>query len=239
MNELMNLNTTSPFPVNGRELHTRLGIDTPYHKWFARMCDYGFEANKDFVTEDKNVRRADGSLMPQMQIDHHLKLSMAKELCMLQRTEKGREVRRYLIAVEEAWNSPDAIMERALSIAHERVKALQSNVHHLKAANSELEVQAHIMEPKADYFDELVKRGAALGLRETAKLLRVRERAFIAFLLSHGYLYRDRKGKLHPAAEYMDDLFVIKECYNEKTDWTGTQTLTTPKGRQLFHSMML
>lgn len=236
MNELMNLNTTSPFPIDGRELHTQLGVATAYKDWFPRMCEYGFEAGKDFEVSLKTEQNPMGG---RPALNHHLKLSMAKELCMLQRTEKGREVRRYLIAVEEAWNSPDAIMERALSIAHERVKALQSNVHHLKAANSELEVQARIMEPKADYFDELVKRGAALGLRETAKLLRVRERAFIAFLLSHGYLYRDRKGKLHPAAEYMDDLFVIKECYNEKTDWTGTQTLTTPKGRQLFHSMML
>lgn len=236
MNELMNLNTTSPFPVNGRELHTRLGIATAYKDWFPRMCEYGFEAGKDFEVSLKTEQNPMGG---RPALNHHLKLSMAKELCMLQRTEKGREVRRYLIAVEEAWNSPDAIMERALSIAHERVKALQSNVLHLKAANSELAVQARIMEPKAEYFDELVKRGAALGLRETAKLLRVRERAFIVFLLSHGYLYRDRKGKLHPAAEYMDDLFVVKECYNEKTDWTGTQTLTTPKGRQLFHSMML
>ena len=236
MNELLNLNTTSPFPIDGRELHEQLGIATAYKDWFPRMCEYGFEQGKDFEVSLKNEHNPIGG---RPALNHRLTLNMAKEICMLQRTEKGRRVRRYLIAIEDAWNSPDAIMERALSIARARVKELQGDIRHLQAANSELSVKARIMEPKAEYFDELVNRGAALGLRETAKLLRVQERAFIAFLLSHGYLYRDRKGKLHPVAEYTDTLFVVKECYNEKTDWTGTQTLTTPKGRQLFHSLMI
>ena len=240
MNDIITIHEeNAEYPVSGRELHQRLGIETPYSKWFPRMCEYGFEAGKDFQTEDKNVRRADGALMPQTQADHMLTLSMAKELCMLQRTDAGREVRRYLIRVEDAWNSPDAIMQRALTIANDRVKRLTGDVLHLQAANSELTVQKQIMQPKADYFDELVERGVNLSFRETAKQLCVKERQFVSFLVEHRYVYRDKKGKLMPFAQYADSgLFVIKECYNEKTQWGGTQTLISPKGRETFRLLM-
>ena len=235
MNDVLNIREASEYPISGRELHERLAIETPYHKWFPRMCEYGFEEEKDYRTMDKKVHRAEGTLMPQMQADHFLTLSMAKELCMLQRTDKGREVRRYLLRVEEAWNSPDAIMERALRIAHDRVAALTGEVLTLQAANSELTVQTQIMRPKAEYFDDLVERGVNLSFRETAKQLGIKERAFVDFLIKHKYVYRDKKGKLTPYAQHADSgLLVVKECFNEKTQWGGTQTLITPKGRESF-----
>lgn len=235
MNELIRMDGASEFPVSGRELHERLGIETPYHIWFPRMCEYGFEAGKDFQTMNKNVQRVDGTIMPKQQTDHQLTLSMAKELCMIQRTEQGREVRRYLIRVEEAWNSPDAIMARALTIANDRVKELTGQVLKLEASNSELTVQTQIMRPKAEYFDELVDRNLLTSFRETAKQLHVKERAFVDFLLSHKYVYRDKKGKLTPYAQHTEKgLFELKECVNEKTQWSGTQTLITPKGRETF-----
>lgn len=70
--------------VDGRQLHMFLEVETPYKKWFDRMSEYGFEENKDFITVDKIVRRADGAEMPQKQYDHLLTLDMAKELAMLQ-----------------------------------------------------------------------------------------------------------------------------------------------------------
>lgn len=229
----MDMDSASEFPINGRELHERLGIETPYHKWFPRMCEYGFEAGKDFQeVSDKNVQNPLGG---RPSTDHNLTLSMAKELCMLQRTEQGREVRRYLIRVEEAWNSPDAIMARALNIATNRVKELTGQVMRLEASNSELTVQAQIMRPKAEYFDELVDRNLLTSFRETAKQLKVKERVFVDFLLSHKYVYRDKKGKLTPYAQHTEKgLFELKECVNEKTQWSGTQTLITPKGRETF-----
>lgn len=229
----MDMDSASEFPINGRELHERLGIETPYHKWFPRMCEYGFEAGKDFQeVSDKNVQNPLGG---RPSTDHNLTLSMAKELCMLQRTEQGREVRRYLIRVEEAWNSPDAIMARALNIATNRVKELTGQVMRLEASNSELTVQAQIMRPKAEYFDELVDRNLLTSFRETAKQLKVKERVFVDFLLSHKYVYRDKKGKLTPYAQHTEKgLFELKECMNEKTQWSGTQTLITPKGRETF-----
>ena len=233
MNELIRMDGASEFPVSGRELHERLGIETPYHKWFPRMCEYGFEDGKDFQeVSDKIVQNPLGG---RPTTDHQLTLSMAKELCMFQRTEQGREVRRYLLRVEEAWNSPDAIMARALTIANDRVKELTGQVLKLEASNSELTVQTQIMRPKAEYFDELVDRNLLTSFRETAKQLHVKERAFVDFLLSHKYVYRDKKGKLTPYAQHTEKgLFELKECVNEKTQWSGTQTLITPKGRETF-----
>ena len=90
------------------------------------------------------------------------------------------------------------------------------------------------MQPKADYFDELVDRNLLTNFRETAKQLNVKEKAFIRFLLEKKYIYRDQKGKLMPYADRNNDLFEVKECFNEKTQWSGTQTMVTPKGRETF-----
>ena len=104
----------------------------------------------------------------------------------------------------------------------------------LEAANSQLAVQNQIMQPKADYFDEMVERNLLTNFRETAKMLEVKERAFLKFLLEKKYIYRDKRGKLLPSADKNDGLFEVKECINEKTKWSGTQTLITPKGRETF-----
>lgn len=228
MNELLNLDSTSAFPIDGRELHDRLGVETAYKDWFPRMCEYGFEEGKDFCS---NLSESTGGRPARR---HSLTLSMAKEICMLQRTELGRRVRRYLIDVESAWNSPEQVMARALRMADETIGRLTGQVRRLEADNSRLTVDNQIMEPKAAYFDSMVDRNLLTSFRETAKQLGVKERAFVAFLLEHKYVYRDKKGKLMPYAEKNKGLFDVKECFNEKTEWSGTQTLITPKGRETF-----
>ena len=96
------------------------------------------------------------------------------------------------------------------------------------------EVKIAIMEPKADYFDELVERNTLTNFRETAKQLGVPPKAFVSFLLDRKYLYRDKKGHLLPYEDKNNGLFEVKESFNEKTQWSGTQTLVTPKGRETF-----
>lgn len=87
--------------VLGRELHEKLKIKTPYHIWFPRMVEYGFVDGTDYFTENKNVRREDGRKMPQVQIDHIIKLDMAKHIAMIQRTPEGMEIRQKLIDLEK------------------------------------------------------------------------------------------------------------------------------------------
>nr|DAP95560.1 MAG TPA: hypothetical protein [Caudoviricetes sp.] len=226
--------------ISGRELHAKLEIDTPYHKWFPRMCEYGFTEGADF-NMDKNVRvQKEGDREVSREVtDHQLTIDMAKEICMLQRSEQGKAVRRYLLDIERQWNTPEAVMSRALRLADAKLAKLTGEMQQLRMENSDLIVQNRIMAPKADYFDELVDRGVNISIRETAKQLEVKEREFVKFLMTHKYIYRDKKGKLMPYAQHSDDgLFTVKECFNDKSGWGGIQTLVTPKGRETFRLLM-
>ena len=118
-------------------------------------------------------------------------------------------------------------MSRALRYAEQELKQV-------RALNSALTVDNQIMKPKADYFDELVERNTLTSFRETAKELGVPPRKFVRFLLDRKYIYRDKKGKLMPYEDKNNGLFETKECFNDKTQWSGTQTLITPKGRETF-----
>lgn len=130
--------------------------------------------------------------------------------------------------------NPDTLIQLC-----QQIKAGQDKNAVLTAANSQLTVEKQIMQPKADYFDELVDRNLLTSFRETAKQLEIGEKSFIQFLLDKKYIYRDKKGKLMPYAEKNNGLFEVKECFNEKTQWSGTQTLVTPKGRETFRLLCL
>lgn len=130
--------------------------------------------------------------------------------------------------------SPDTMIQLC-----QQLKAEQDKNATLTAANSQLTVEKQILAPKAEYFDELVDRNLLTSFRETAKQLGIGEKLFVAFLLEKKYLYRDKKGKLMPYAEKNNGLFEVKECFNEKTQWSGVQTLVTPKGRETFRLLYL
>ena len=149
MNELVKINyENSDRPtVSGRELHAALQIRTQYDKWFPRMCEYGFTEGEDFSTflsESSGGRPA---------TDHQLTINMAKELCMIQRTDSGKQVRQYFLRVEAAWNSPDAIMARALQFANDRLALLTHQNAELTGTVAIQNQQIAEMQPKASYYD--------------------------------------------------------------------------------------
>lgn len=123
--------------------------------------------------------------------------------------------------------TPEELMAKALQVA-------QKTLADREARLSVLTVENQVMRPKADYFDELVDRNLLTNFRETANQLGVKEKPFINFLLEKKYIYRDKNGKLMPYAKKNNGLFDVKECINEKTQWSGIQTLVTPKGRETF-----
>ena len=127
--------------------------------------------------------------------------------------------------------SPEELMARALKVANDVLAAREARI-------SELTVQNTIMAPKADYFDELVDRNLLTSFRDTAKQLGVSQNAFIGFLKERKYIYRDQKGKLMPYADKNNGLFEVKECFNNKTEWSGVQTMVTPKGRETFRLLL-
>lgn len=229
MNDLIKINydNADRLTVLARDLYEELGVETRYNDWFKRMCEYGFSEGKDFYSFLSKT--SDGG---RPATDHQITIPMAKELCMLQRTEKGKFWRQYFISVEEQWNSPDAIMARALQLSNAKLKQLQITV-------STPTVENQIMKPKADYFDDLVDRNLLTGIRETAKEFGIKQKDFVNFLIDKKYLYRDKKGKLVPYAKPLaDGLFELKESKNDATAWSGTQTMITPKGRETFRLLM-
>lgn len=128
--------------------------------------------------------------------------------------------------------TPEELMAKALLVANKTLAERDARI-------SELTVQNTIMSPKSEYFDELVDRNTLTNFRETAKELGISEKAFIRFLIDKKYIFRNQRGKLMPYADRSDGLFEVKECYNEKTNWSGIQTLVTPKGRETFRLLCL
>ncbi|HFI0332303.1 TPA: BRO family protein [Streptococcus suis] len=163
------------------------------------------------------------------------KLPQAKEFKRWVTTEVLPTIRKhgaYLTdsKIEEVLLSPETIINLATQLKDEREARKQ-----LQIVNSQLVVDNQIMQPKAKYFDDLVERNLLTNFRDTAKMLKVKEREFIGWLLDKKYIYRDKKNKLVPTANKNDGLFEIKETKNESTAWKGTQTLITPKGRETFN----
>lgn len=132
--------------------------------------------------------------------------------------------------IEAAILNPDTLIRIATALKEEQEK---NKV--LQAVNSTLTVKNQIMQPKAEYFDELVDRNLLTNFRDTAKELGIKQKNFVSFLLDYNYIYRGKSGNLMPYSRYIDNgIFEMKECYNDKTSWKGTQTLITPKGRETF-----
>ena len=227
MNNLivMNNNEDDGIKIDGRQLHMFLEVETPYHKWFPRMCEYGFNENVDYWTEDKIVRREDGSIMPQTQKDHHLTLDMAKEIAMLQRNEKGKEARQYFIQLEKDWNSPEKIMSRALKIADRQILSLT--------------VQLEEAQPKITFADAVCSSKQSILIGELAKLIKqngidIGQNRLFKWLREHKYLMRNNE----PTQKAMElKLFDVTERTINNPDGSVRITRTTKvtgKGQVYF-----
>lgn len=237
MNELIKINTSNPDrpTVLGRDLHEALGVETPYSKWFSRMAEYGFAEGDDFVTVDKNVLRADGSPMPQIQHDHQLTIPMAKEICMLQRTEKGKECRQYFIKVEEAWNTPEMIVARAHQILQARLDEAISRVSLLE---SKIEEDA----PATNLGYAVTAADDSILIGVMAKILRQNgydtgEQRLFETLRREGFLIKSGSDRNMPTQRALEmGLFTIKENVHVTPNgsFTTRTTMVTGKGQSYF-----
>ncbi|NEX51150.1 BRO family protein [Lactococcus lactis] len=135
--------------------------------------------------------------------------------------------------LEEALLNPDTLINLATQLKQEREEKAQ-----LRALNSTLAVENQIMQPKAQYFDDLVERNLLTSFRDTAKMLKVGQKQLIDWLLENKYIYRDKKNKLMPYAQYNNVLFEIKESKGATSSWKGAQTLITPVGRETFNLLL-
>ena len=152
MNDLIKIEYQNDNPtVLARDLYAALEVGTPYSMWFPRMCEYGFTEGKDYLeVSNKNVKNLLGG---RPTVDHQITLSMAKELCMLQRSEKGKQFRQYFISVEEAWNKPEAVMARALQMANRKLDQIMRANTELTDTVAVQRQQIAELQPKASYYD--------------------------------------------------------------------------------------
>lgn len=234
MMELLDVNyKEGQVTLSAREVHGFLKVRTSFKDWFPRMCEYGFVEGVDFNPLKFEQVQFEGFREVKRALnDYEITISMAKELCMLQRTERGKLARKYFIEVEKSWNTPDMVMVRALQMA-------ELKMYNLKKENGRLALKNAEMEGKANYFDELVDKNMLTNLRDTAKELGVTQTTFINYLLDKKYLYRDSREQLKYYAGKNKEFFELKEFVNRKTGFVGTQVLVTTKGREKFSSIFL
>lgn len=230
---LVKLNDNHEPVVSGRTLHRELGVNSNYTTWFDRMTEYGFTEGVDYHvclpnSESKHGRGGHNK------VDHVLKLDMAKEIAMIQRTEKGKEVRQYFIQVEQDYNSPEKIMARALNIANTRLSILETTVEKMK--------------PKALFADAVAASKTSILVGELAKILRqnnveIGQNRLYEYLRSNGYLHRGGSSRNLPTQRSMEmGLFEIKETTHTNPDGTVLITKTTKvtgKGQQYFINKFL
>lgn len=226
MNEIIkiNLNDNQEPVVSGRQLHEALGVKTAYKDWFPRMTEYGFVEGQDFCS---NLSKSTGG---RRATDHIIKLDMAKEIAMIQRTDKGKQVRAYFIQIEKDYNSPEKIMARALLLADKKVH--------------QLEAQIEADKPKVLFADAVSASQTSILVGDLAKLIsqngfKIGANRLFAWLRDNGYLIK-RKGNSWnmPTQRVMEmKLFEIKETTITHADGHISISKTvkvTGKGQQYF-----
>lgn len=235
MNELtVNMSNPDRPTVLGRDLHEALGISTKYADWFPRMCEYGFSEGTDYCSILRN--RSDG-LPGKGLTDHQLTLAMAKELCMFQRTEKGKECRQYFIKIEEAWNTPEMIIARAHQLLQVKFDEAIKRV-------SQLESKVEADHPKVLFADAVSASKTSILIGDMAKLLKqngvdMGQKRLFQWLRDNGYLIKREGSDFNmPTQRAMEKgLFEIKETAVTHSDGHITVNKTpkiTGKGQQYF-----
>ena len=196
--------------VGGRELHEALGIETRYSDWFKRMCEYGFVENQDYVlVTQKRVTNNPRNPYTEV-INHAIKLDMAKEIAMIQRNEKGKEVRHYFIQVEKEYNSPERIMAWALRVANEELKKLTVDVNKLQ-----LEIKEQ--KPKVIFADAVDTSHTSILIGDLAKLIQqngfnIGQNRLFEWLRDNNYLIKSGERRNMPTQKSMElGLFEVKE----------------------------
>lgn len=219
--------------VSGRELHEFLEIGTRYDTWINRMTEYGFEENVDYITLAQKRATAQGNFVNYA--EHILKLSMAKEISMIQRNDKGKQARRYFLKIEEAWNSPEMVMKRALQFADQKIMKLETKIQQDK--------------PKVLFADAVDSSTSSVLIGELAKLISqngydIGQNRLFEWLRDNGFLIK-RKGESFnlPTQRSMEQgLMDIKKRTINNADGSIRTTRTTKvtgKGQQYFINKFL
>nr|DAE57116.1 MAG TPA: KilAC domain protein [Caudoviricetes sp.] len=223
--------------VSARDLHEALEINTRFNDWFSRMAEYGFENGVDFnLLKNEKVRLEGNREVKRDIMDYQISVDMAKQICMIQRSEKGKQYRQYFIDLEKAWNTPEQIFARALKMADQKIEKL-------KETNAGLLEDVERMRPKEIFADAVKASDSSILVGDLAKLLRQNgvdtgQKRLFEQLRNEGYLMKTSSSRNMPKQKYVaDGLFQIKETVISNPDGSVRMTKTTKvtgKGQQYF-----
>ena len=232
----INYDTEQP-TVSARDLHNGLEINTRFNDWFSRMTEYGFESGKDFYSKMSKTSETGG----RPAIDYQISVDMAKQICMIQRSEKGRQYRQYFIDLEKAWNTPEQVLARALKIADKEIEKL-------KSSNTALFEDVQRMKPKETFADAVAASHTSILIGELAKILKQNgvetgQRRLFTWMRDNGYLIKTGSSRNMPTQKSMElGLFEIKETVINNPDGSiriSRTTKVTGKGQQYFINKFL
>lgn len=243
MNELLKVNYDNDrITLSARELHEFLEVKTSFKDWFPRMCEYGFNESQDFNPLKNEQVRLEGNRQVKRTVqDYEITLDMAKEIAMIQRSDKGKEVRQYFLELERRWNSPEAVMNRALEYSRKQVKALMEEKQGLIEENKELK-------PKALFADAVSASDESILIGQLAKLIRqngyeIGQNRLFEWMRENEYLIKKGERYNQPTQKSMDlGLFEVKERTITNPDGSTRITLTTKvtgKGQVYFINKFL
>lgn len=189
LNELIKINYDTEQPsVSARELHEGLGIGTEFAKWFSRMCEYGFSAKIDYleviVKNDENPKGGRPAT------DYQISVDMAKQICMIQRTDKGKQYREYFLELEKAWNSPEQVFARALHMADKVVDSLKERCKFLGGQVVEQQKVIEELQPKASYYDMILQCKDLIATTTIAKDYGMSAKKFNSMLHDMGVQFK-------------------------------------------------
>ena len=233
--DLIRINYDSEAPtVSARQLHEGLEINTRFNDWYKRMCEYGFAENVDYQAITQKRVTAQGNETTFM--DYQISIDMAKQICMIQRTDKGKQYRQYFIDLEKAWNTPEQVMARALKIAN-------NEIDKLKADNKVLLADTERMKPKEIFADAVESSRTSILIGDMAKLIcqnghEIGQNRLFEWMRQNDYLIKSGGSKNMPTQKAMEQkLFEVKERTVVNPDGSvriTRTTLVTGKGQIHF-----
>lgn len=245
MEELVKINENEKgdILINGRELHQFLEVKTKYIDWINRMLEYGFEENVDFIELNELSQKKEGSRMVERTVKNHmLKISMAKEIAMLQRNEKGKQIRLYFIEIENRYNDPMYQLAKSLKYANNLIESKNREIKNLMIENQQKQEIIKIQQPKVEYYDKVTNSKKATGMSEVAKLLKFKVnnkpigRNILFSILRDNNLLNEYN---QPYQKYINQgYFEVRQTYNSYTGEPLYTTLVTSKGIEYIFKLL-
>lgn len=228
MNELIAFNNDQ-MTVSARDLHEKLGMERRFSSWFESYSN-GFVEGVDFTSVRRRTVVNNGAER-ELQ-DYDMSVDMAKNICIMSKTEKGKECRRYLIELEKAWNSPAQVMARALKIAQDTIDFLQTEIEGKSRVITELQ-------PKATYYDLVLKSQSTLTTTEIAKDYGMSAVAFNKILKDQHIQYK-QSGRWFLYSEYDGKGYVSSSTYlyGEEENCTRSSMVWTQAGRLFLYETL-